>query len=355
MRKKMNCKTLGRLFLSSIFIFSACKKEEVGPQYVDEAGGGSAVKGDQVVYVLNEGNFQSGNASLTSVVPARGKTSERVFEQWTGRSLGDVAQSIERFEGAFYIVVNNSGKIEVVDGGPQKEDLGTISGLESPRYFLGLNSKKAYVTDLYADAVHIVDPSGMNRSGEIPTDGWTEAILKYEDQVYVTNMDQGRLDRIDPEQDLFVDSLRLREQPNSMVRDANGKLWVLCDGGFEEEKAALFRIDPNSFQVEKEFEFPEIGDSPSELTLSPDRNTLFFLNDGVFRMGIEEGALPSAPLIQQNGTYLGLRISEEGRIHVADAKDYVQKGAFYRYRSDGAPLDTFETGIIPTAFLSVLE
>lgn len=336
------------LFLLPFFFF-ACQKEEIGPQYTDERNGGRVVSGEKVLYVVNEGNFQSGNASLTRILPESGEVTQRVYEGWTGRSLGDVAQFMTRFDGNFFITVNNSGTVEGVSAGPDREDLGTIGGMDSPREFLGLNPHKAYVTDLYADAVHIVDPSSMEHTGSIATDGWTEAILEYDGEVFVTNMDQGQLDRIDPAEDAIVDSLELTEQPNSMVRDGNGKIWVLCDGGFEEELPALYRIDPKAFEIEKKFEFPDISRSPSDLTLSPDQNRIYYLDGGVRRMGVQEEALPQSTLIEEgNGTFYNLAVlGKEEWILLTDAKDYVQKGALYRYRTNGTPIDTFETGIIP--------
>lgn len=345
------------LFLICLLPLAACEKEKVGPQYVGGSGGDRVISGERVIYVVNEGNFQSGNASITRIVPSRGTVTQRIFRKWTGRSLGDVGQSLTLFDGKFFIVVNNSGKIEVVSAGPGRSDIGTIDGMESPRRFLGLNPKKAYVTDLYADRIHIVDPTAMEVKGGIPTDGWCEAILKKDGKVFVTNMDQGRVDVIDPVKDVITDSLGLSEQPNSMVKDANGKLWVLCDGGFEEEMPALYRIDPQKVEVEKQFEFGNIASSPADLDISPDHRTLYFLRKGVRRMDIGDDALPDQPLIKEgNGRFYNLEVTgKKERVFVTDAKDYVQKGSLYRFRKDGTAIDTFETGIIPNDIHIKLE
>lgn len=337
------------LSLALFFLLAGCQKEEVGPQYVEEAGGDRVVTGEKAVYVLNEGNFQSGNATLTRVLLESGEVTQRVFEKWTDRPLGDVGQSIERFDGRFYIVVNNSGKVEVVGAGPNREEVGAIQGMSSPRYFLGLTPQKAYVTDLYADKIHVVDPQQVQVTGSISTDGWCEAMHEKGGKVFVTNMDQGRLDVIDPAQDAIVDSLILSEQPNSLVEDANGKLWVLCDGGFEDEMAALYRIDPQSIQVEKELEFSDITMSPSSLEIAPDRDELYFLLEGVRKMSIQDDQLPQGKTIEEGqGQFYNLEVAgQEEWVFVTDAKDYVQKGSLYRFEEDGTPLDTFRTGIIP--------
>ena len=345
-----SCLYISLLLFVPLF-FGACEKEKVGPQYKRGAGGEDVISGERVLYVVNEGNFQSGNASVTRVLPSSGSVTQRVFKKWTDRSLGDVAQAMIRFDGKFFIVVNNSGKVEVVSAGIDRKYFGAIGGMESPRYFLGLNPKKAYVTDLYADQVHILDPTEMELKGGIATDGWCEELHEKDGKVFVTNMDQGRLDVIDPTKDAFVDSLKLSEQPNSIVEDANGKLWVLCDGGFEEDMPALYRIDPQQVKVEERFEFDNITMSPGNLDISTDRRTLYFLQSGVQRMEVSDKTLPDQKLVEEGqGQFYNLEVEGDGakeQILVTDAKDYVQKGALYRFRTDGSSIDTFQTGIIP--------
>ena len=66
-------------------------------------------------FVLHEGNFQGGNASLSFLNNFTGIMSNGVFTAVNSIPLGDVGQSMTIWDDKGYIVVNNSGKIEVVD------------------------------------------------------------------------------------------------------------------------------------------------------------------------------------------------------------------------------------------------
>ncbi len=349
------------LLLIGLCLFSACKKKEVGPQKVEEetssgndqnntGTGGSGEGSSKGVFVVNEGNFQGGNASVTYYDPEDQSVELEVFQNTNSRPLGDVAQSMIRTASGYAIPVNNSGKVEIVTG-TDLNSAGTVSGMNSPRYFLELAANKAYVTDLYADALHIVDLQNYQVTGSIAVNGWTEQLTETEGKVYVANMDQALLLIIDPSQDKVIDSIAVAEQPNSVIVDEENDLWVLCDGGFQTEKAALFHIDTEKDSILDEFRFQDIQDSPSELVVGPAGETLYFLNNGLFQMNTSSSQLPSQPLVKESGkVFYGLGISPDEELYVSDAVDYVKRGKVYRFDVSGAPLDTFSVGVIPGGF-----
>ena len=130
----------------SLAVISACNNQDACED-VNCLNGGVCVEGDCIcpdgfsgpnceissfengVFIIHEGNFQGGNASLSFLNYFTGIMSNGVFSSANNDvPLGDVGQSMEVHNGKGFIVVNNSGKIEVVDLNGLSS-AGTISGL----------------------------------------------------------------------------------------------------------------------------------------------------------------------------------------------------------------------------------
>ena len=310
------------------------------------------------LFVTNEGNFMYDNASLSYYDIGRKSVSNEVFVRANSMILGDVAQSMTSRDGKGYIVVNNSGVIFVIDVSTFKV-LGVLDGLTSPRYIHFLSDRKAYVTDLYAPFITVFDPSTLEITGRISTNGHksTEQMVQYGDFVFTNCWSyDNKILVIDTELDEVVDSIAVGIQPTSLALDANDRLWCITDGGYEGspygyEAPSLHMINPASRSIERQFKF-RLGDSPSEICLNGSRDTLYFLNRDVWRMDVDEQRLPLRPFLEYGGTiYYGLTVDPvTSEVYVADAIDYVQPGVVYRFRPDATPVDTFRVGIIPGAF-----
>jgi YVTN family beta-propeller protein len=304
------------------------------------------------VYITNEGNFQFGNAAVSYYEEGMEDAIPDLFEPANGYSLGDVCQSMYIFNGKAYLVVNNSGKIEVVNESTF-EVISTITGFNSPRYFLPVSNNKAYVTDLYANAISVVDLSTNTKTGQISCNGWTENMALAYGEVFITNRERNFLYVVNSQNDVLTDSIAIGFGANSIVEDFNGKLWVLCSGSNGNNiSATLHRINPLNHTVEATHTFPEISDSPWRLSINGTNDTLYFLNNGVFSMPVESSGLPPEPLIAADGrVFYGLGIQPStGHIFVADAIDYVQRGKIYIYKTDGSEIQSFLAGIIPGDF-----
>ncbi|MCC8019957.1 MAG: YncE family protein [Rikenellaceae bacterium] len=310
------------------------------------------------VFVTNEGNFMYGNASLSYYTPSTGEIQNEVFIRANGINLGDVAQSMVIRDDRGFIVVNNSGIIFVIDINTFKV-VGEIGPLTSPRYIHFVSDEKAYVTDLYDPRITIFNPQTYEITGHIDMNGHdsTEQMVQWDRYVFTNCWSyDDKILVIDTETDTLVDEIGVGIQPTSLVLDRNDKIWTVTDGGYEGspygyEAPALFRIDAATRTVEERFDFV-LGDWPSEVCLNGTRDTIYFINRSVWRMGIEEQRLPIRPFIEYGGTiYYGLGVNPvTSDVYVADAIDYQQPGMVYRYSSDGELLDSFRVGIIPGAF-----
>ena len=153
-----------------------------------------------------------------------------------GRPLGDVPNSMEIFGDKAYIVVNNSGKIEVIKKS-NLESVKTITGLISPRNIGFVSSSKAYVTSMYSDSLIIINLTDNSISGYIDLRRSSESIVIAGDKAFVANWVGGNeVMVIDNTTDEVVDSIEVGIEPESMVFDRNNMLWVLCNGGWMQGK-----------------------------------------------------------------------------------------------------------------------
>lgn len=319
--------------------------------------------GSRGLFIINEGNFQYGNASLSYYNPIDGNVEREVFYRANGMKLGDVAQSMTMHGGKGWIVVNNSHVIFAIDPDNFKET-GRIEGLTSPRYIHFVSDTKAYVTQLWDNTITIVDPVLFEIIGSIPVPGMSVATGSTEQMVQKGKWAycncwsyNNRIIKIDTESDRVAESLEVGSQPNSIVLDKRGRLWVLTDGGYNPttgmsgtEAPRLLRINPDDMTIETSFTLD--SESASELTINSDGSRLYWIADDVWSMEITATRLPVRPFLESRDTrYYGLTISPEtDDVYVADAIDYQQPGMVYRYSSEGKLMDEFYAGITPGSF-----
>ena len=156
-----------------------CKDDKPDPIITPDPGA-------QNVWVLNEGNFQGGNCALGVYDLDSEVYSDKVFQTINNRQLGDVLQSATAIDGEVFLVVNNSGKIEVVNE-ETFESTGTISGLTSPRFILPISASEALVSDLFSDSLAVIDPATKKVTDYINISSSSEEMVKVGNKVFITN------------------------------------------------------------------------------------------------------------------------------------------------------------------------
>lgn len=313
------------------------------------------------LFVVNEGNFMYGNASLSYYDARKKEIQNHVFARANAIPLGDVAQSMTIHNGLGWVVLNNSGIIFAIDINTFKV-VGSITGFTSPRHIHFLSNEKAYVTQLWDERICVVDPRKFAITGYIHTglergSESTEQMVQYGDYVFTNCWSYNdRLLMIDTRTDEVVDEIRTGLQPSSIALDCNNKIWVTTDGAYTgspqgNELPSLCRIDAQTRQIEKWFWFGA-DDSPRNVTLNGARDTLYMINRDVWRMPVDAEVFPQSPFIAHRNTrFYALTVNPvNSEVYVADAIDYVQPGVVLRYSPEGELLDEFKAGITPGAF-----
>ena len=330
-----------------LFIFLSCEKEPETKKEIPSLNEGG-------IFILNEGNFMWENASLSFYDKNKKELFNHVFTNVNNKKLGDVAQSMFIKDSIGFIVMNNSFKIEMINIYNFK-NIGTISGFKSPRYITFINKNKAYVSDLHDKNIKIINPTEKKIIGEIEIGKSTEEMILYNDLVFVCNWLGGKtISVIDTKKDKLIHQIPVGREPNSIILDKNNKIWVLCSGGFENNSApTLNKINPETFIVEKTFNFYNENTSPKHLKINANKDSLFFVDKGVYTMSISDENLPTKILIpNETKVFYNLHINKESDIFVSYPIDYVQNAYVFQFNNKGVAKDTFKVNIIPSFMLS---
>ena len=347
---KKNLRKIG-MFALAITVLSSCKKDNIDDIYV-------AGNYEDGYFVTNEGNFGTGNGSI-SFVSHDGVVENDVFASINSFALGDVVQSMNIINDNAYILVNGSSKIEVASV-DSMYSVATIDAV-SPRYIAKVNDNKAYVTDWGINGVQVIDLLTNTISSTIACGTGPEGITVANGFAYVCNVGGWGLDNtvsvINTTTDAVETTLTVGDKPNSVVVDANGAVWVLT-GGFTEYDADwnvvsetagnLVKIVGNTIEATYAF---AVGNHPQDLVID-DAGTTLYYSDGswskaVYAFDVNDTALPTTALI--NKSFYGLGV-HGGYVYGTDAVDFTQSGWSYKYTTEGTIIDSVQVGIIPGGY-----
>lgn len=332
-----------------LLLLSACSKNDPNP--VNTFGGPLYLKGDGV-FIVNEGNFMAGNGSLSFFSYDSLKLYNNVFSAINDRPLGDVPNSMSLSAEKAYVVINNSGKVEVTDRNTLKST-SAITGLNSPRNILLINSLKAYVSSMYSDKIAVLDLSTNTISGYIDIRRSTEAMVKAGNKVYVSNWISGNeIIVINTLIDKVSDSIEVGNEPESMVLDKFNKLWVLCSGGYSGlYYPELVSVNTTTDKIDKRIPFLSKTIYPTSLQINKTRDTVYYIEGSLWKMSVLANSLPAKPFVRSDGRlFYKLGVDPvNGQIFATNAVDYQQKGFVLRIRQNGSFIDSAKADIIPGA------
>ena len=360
MIKSFKTKSLLLITGSTIFL-NACKDTPDAKPSPDVTGS---------VYVINEGNFGSGNGSISIYNPQTKSVSSDPFFAKNGFPAGDVVQSLTLIDSIMYIVVNNSNKIEIADANTFITK-GSIKDLALPRNFIKVNSNKAYVSE-WVDAfggqngrISIINLTTNTITGSIEVGKYPGPMIILNNKLFLVNNLSNTISVIDPTTDAVVGTINTRTQPNSIVIDKNNKIWVACGGKKYDESYSLLpedqmeagclqRIDPVNNTVEQTFDFGNKTDDIGKMTLNGSKDKLYFLSSyigsgKVYSFDINNAAYSSSPVI--NRDFYGLGVDPlENKIYTG-TYGFSSSQKMIIYNTTGVALDSAIVGVGPNGFV----
>jgi YVTN family beta-propeller protein len=326
----------------------------------------------QGVYVINEGNFQASNGSISYFDPSRNLIVNGIFEAANNRPLGDVVQSISvANDTTAYIVVNGSGKVEVV----RLKDFKTIAPpipVFYPRYFLKVSDDKGYLTAGSMQGwIYIIDLAQQQVTDSMQVGYGPETLVRFNDEVYVANSGGWGLDStvsvINSQTDQVSGQIQVGKVPLDLALDAQNYLWVYCKGYAQyswdppydlvsETDALLQKVDRETGSVIWQQAVGKAGDytaTPPKMAVSADGSQLYYLRpDGVYTLSTDAPALSATPLIP--GGYYGIEVNPvDNNIYLFESS-FTGNGSLKIYDKDGHPVAQGTVGIAPNgAFINL--
>lgn len=300
-----------------------------------------------------EGNFTWGNASVGVCFSTSDSIWNDAYSQINQEKLGDVLQSMTLINDRIFFVMNNSNKI-VVCTSDDLLKVTEIEGLQSPRYIVDAMNGSYYVSDLYANAVTIVDAKSYTITGTMPCVGWSESMVYANGKVYIGNMKSHFLYVANTSSNSITDSIDIGYGTSSMIKDKNNRLWITTSGRPASGiPASLLCLDIEGVHPMIHQRFNFTAGAPKSLQVNSLGDQLIFLNVDVYAMSILDSSLPSTPIVSASGSNIySIAVNPlTDDIYVADAKDYVQSGKVSVYSKSGVLTQDYITGIIPSSFL----
>ena len=332
------------LTLLSLLFVLGCEAEEIGPQ---SSAGPSPPTRSASVLLINEGNFQRGNASLGSYDPALKQYAGGLYRAANGNlPLGDVFQDMAYWQGRYYLTINNSGVVKILDSA-SFEQIGTINELSAPR-FLTLAEDRLFITDLFTPNLWIIDPHSGVLDTVLRFRGATGRLLRWDGQI--VQAVNNRLFLIDPQKSSIIDTLLFPGPLERAFVDFHENLVILQQEGFF--NAGLWRVDRDK-QRKRLLSFPS-GEEISLLTGHASRPEFYFLREGdLYRAAMSADSLFGLRQWQELELMApyGLNLDPfSGDVYLSEALDFDQDSRIYRWNEAGEKLDEFTGGRITNGF-----
>ena len=362
-----------------IFLFSACRKENVTPN-VPPQPTPSEKSTYAGFYLLNQGAFGQNKASLDYYDFASGNYTRNVYETRNpevAKGLGDVGNDLQIYGGKLYAVINGSNKVEVMNAATTRR----IAQVEIPNArYVCFAGGKAYVSAYVATtpkakgAVYEIDTVTLAITRQVEVGLQPEMLAVVDETLYVANSGGYNAPTYDntvsvlPLATLKADApITVAINLNELRVDQYKQIWVTSRGNYADIPANLYCLAKNStsgkYEVVKDMELPcsrfDIrGDSlfyyysVTDYKTNKTTNTFGIVN--VKEHKVLNSAFLANPAELKTPYNLVLQ-PKEGNIYIADATDYKSSGFLYCFAFDGTFKWKVQTGDIPCSIAFMRE
>lgn len=366
-----------QLLIIGILIFmvsiSACRKEpSVIPPVTTQVmpAGGYGPGSD--FYLLNEGNMGSNKASLDYFDHNAGTYANNIYGAVNPAAtlgLGDVGNDIKVYGGKLYVVVNGSGKVEILDKYTAIR-LGQID-IENCRQvaFWGgkiyISSYKGYVG--VVDTSHIVYSGGSTQlDKKIPVGREPEGMVVVADSLYVANsggysppLFDNTISVIDLRTAAQVRKIKVGVNLDQLEKDDYGHIWVSSRGDYLKVPPSFYVLDVHQGKVIQHLDIP-VGNFAIKGELLYYFTATYAFGGETTADKVHYGLVDVKKMVLQAGSYIAEDVQQKishpfalapdplsDRLLLTDGGDNVSPGTLYWLDKSGNISWKVMTGDIP--------
>jgi YVTN family beta-propeller protein len=316
------------------------------------------------MYILNQGNFNANNSTLTYYNFTSKLLVPDQFKTVNSRGLGDTGNDIKIYGSKMYITVNVSSTVEVVDAKTARS-IKQISFFNNtvarqPRS-IAFYKNMALITS-YDGTVAVLDTATLAVTKYIQVGRNPEQLVVANNKLYVAN--SGGLDFGNPDKTVsVVDLTTLTEtkkitvgvNPVSIAADSYGDVYVVSFGDFDKIGPALTVINTSTDAVKSQTNLNAAYGTP--IVVAGDLAYLITADNKIQVYNVKTESVVSASFIT-DGTVVttpyGIKADvSTGELFITDAKDYKSNGEVFAFDKNGKKEYSLTTGISPGAIAFV--
>ncbi len=310
--------------------------------------------GIQAAFIVCEGNYGSGNATLSILDTVLTDTTyNNVFARINGRPLGDNAHSVVVVDSLALIAVTHSDRIEVINTRTY-ESVTTIEDISSPRD-LAYSNGNFYVTS-YGDSSVAVLNTSYTVIATIKLQHHPNEIRILNTKAYVSNAlhtqsgaaNDSTISIIDLNSNTVIANLIIGKNPVSLAADPVRNQVIIACAGTTASNGFISTVNGTSDQAALLIGTSSV--SPFRIAVQDsllayirtDNGSIrvFNLNSNAFIPDIDNGSFNFYSLAFGNG-----------ELFAADGQDFISNGNVIWFNSYFGVRKAFQVGVSPSAIV----
>ena len=346
-------------FLFIICIIASCRKDRDILPIETEPGEAQPVASIEGLYLLNQGNMGSNQASLNYYDYATGILSKNIYQNANPdavKELGDVGNDIGIYGNKLYAIINVSNKVEIMDVNTAKR-IKTIE-VKNCRYIIFHNGKayvsafEGVVSNAPNGTVSEIDTATLEITRKVEVGRQPEQMAIVDNKLYIANSGgysapnyERTVSVIDLNSFSVTKNIDVAINLHLINKDNDGDIYVSSRGDYHETPARYYVIDTKADTVKKVFNIAVNGcDIVGDTAYIYGTEWSYEIND--FAVTYNMINTKTETLLNKNfitdGTEqditmpYGIAIDPISRyIYLTDAKDFVSSGFLYCYTPQG--------------------